>query len=216
MTVAIVQARLDSTRLPGKVMRLIGDYPAIFHTYWRVKAAVRNTVVAVPHKDKTLRDYLTASNINHISWDGPENDVLGRYAHVLTKFRDTRVVRITGDCPFIDPHIISQMLCMKGSYVTNTVERTLPKGLDCEIMDRGLLEAADKEATLPYDREHVTPWIREHNSVTNFLWDTDHSDKRWVLDTEEDLKWFKWVAERTTVYPPNPTFFKLLQLIRES
>jgi spore coat polysaccharide biosynthesis protein SpsF (cytidylyltransferase family) len=215
--VPIVQARMGSQRLPGKVLELIGLYPAIGHIYKRLEDL--NPVLAIPAtaENDPLADYLNTLDAPCFRWDGPENDVLGRYYHCAQTFNADVVVRITGDCPFVDPELVGKVLKARNNgfqYASNVgMARSYPRGLDVEAFTIQALEAAYYTTGKPYDREHVTPWMRRvyvPGVVCSPSW---YGDLRWVLDTEADLAWFREIAKATDVRPPHPTTKELLRLL---
>jgi spore coat polysaccharide biosynthesis protein SpsF (cytidylyltransferase family) len=122
---------------------------------------------------------------------GPLNDVLARVMNAVPPQCDV-VVRLTGDCPLVDPRVVDLHLeafdaAPPGTeYVTNAVDRTYPDGLDVEVMSRHVLATADREATTDFDREHVTPWIQRHARIVHVRQSVDLSALRWVLDTPSD------------------------------
>jgi len=218
-TLAVIQARMGSTRLPGKVLEPIGPLPAIAHVYRRTILAVPDALVAIPNtpEDAPLFDYLVAHDIPLYQHDGPQEDVLARYAAVVRHYEPDRLVRITADCPFIDPVTIAKCVteCRQMQYVSNLEVRTFPRGLDVEVMDAKLILRADEEATDPHDREHVTPWIRRKAVLKhNVRLPQTFASFRWVLDTADDLTWFRSVADAISVTPPHPRPVELFDLIR--
>ena len=162
-TIAIIQARLTSTRFPKKILQKINGLTLIEFLIKRVKASkmIDEVIVAIPNnaKNQILKKYL--KNINFFM--GSENDVLDRYYKAAKKFKANTVIRICGDCPFTDPKIIDQLLLLfsnkKYDYVSNTIKPTFPDGLDAEVFSFKVLEETWKNANLEKDREHVTPYI---------------------------------------------------------
>jgi spore coat polysaccharide biosynthesis protein SpsF len=142
---------------------------------------------------------------------GSLEDVLDRFYQAVERHNPGHVVRITGDCPLIDPEIIDQTieLHLRGQYdyTSNCLERTYPHGLDVEVFTAASLEAAWREAALPYEREHVTPYLKEHpelfkiGSLKNSV---DLSHLRWTVDYESDYVLVKRIYE--SLYQANPAF----------
>jgi spore coat polysaccharide biosynthesis protein SpsF len=133
---------------------------------------------------------------------GPEQDVLGRYASVARATQADPVVRMTMDCPLIDPAVIDQVLqaYLKGDhdFVTNNLETTFPHGLDLEVFSRAALEAADREATEPFEREHVSPFVRDRPDrfrLGNVRSPRDLHHHRWTVDYPEDLAFVRAVYD---------------------
>jgi len=143
-TIAIIQARLTSTRFPKKILQKINGLTLIEFLIKRVKASkmIDEVIVAIPNnaKNQILKKYL--KNINFFM--GSENDVLDRYYKAAKKFKANTVIRICGDCPFTDPKIIDQLLLLfsnkKYDYVSNTIKPTFPDGLDAEVFSFKVLE----------------------------------------------------------------------------
>lgn len=161
--VCIVQARMGSQRFPGKVLAMLGTKPVIGHVYERCRYAIPNTVVAIPAsaENDPLADYLRTIDAPVFRWDGPENDVLGRYAACLKVHPADWVVRVTGDCPLVEPAVILGLVKRAQDtgemYVGNVYPRTAPSGYDVEVIHaaelRWMHAALDPECP---EREHVT------------------------------------------------------------
>jgi spore coat polysaccharide biosynthesis protein SpsF len=206
-TVAIVQARMGSTRLPGKVLQDLAGEPMLARVVNRTCRA------------KTLQEVVIATTTNVVddvivklceargwSWfRGSEEDVLDRYYHAAKKYQADFIVRITSDCPLIDPevidHVVQEFLERQPEvdYASNTwPRRTFPRGLDTEVMRMDVLERAWREDRNPAWREHVTPYIyrnpdrfRIHNVVSS----VDYSAMRWTVDTQEDLAFVRKIYD---------------------
>jgi spore coat polysaccharide biosynthesis protein SpsF len=134
---------------------------------------------------------------------GEENDVLDRYHHAAERMDAEGIVRITSDCPLIDPeitdHAIRSFLDQRPDYASNALQRTYPRGLDTEVMTREALARAWREAHMPYQRSHVTPYLYENPDRFTLLavkGPVDFSDHRWTLDTPEDLAFIRAVYDR--------------------
>ena len=189
--VAIIQARMGSKRLPGKVMMDIAGKPMLQRVIERVKLAktVDQVVATVPSEEReAFRTLCNDCNVAVVG--GPEDDVLDRYQRAAAASRADVIVRITADCPLIDPDVIDAVVeahfTYKRDYTSNTLDRTYPRGLDVEVFTRALLERAAEEATDPHDREHVTPWM--HNGEMNSV-ATGGTDGtiNWSVNTQKDL-----------------------------
>lgn len=162
----IVQARMGSTRLPGKVLMDLHGQPNLWHVIQRCRAAKKADDVIVATTDLAEDDVIAT---NCAAWGipysrGSSSDVLSRYHDAAKKFESGVIVRVTADCPFVDPAIIDLLIDELGSadYATNIYLRDFPHGLDAEVVTRPALDAMQQEATLSFHREHVTPFIREH------------------------------------------------------
>lgn len=194
-TVAIVQARLSSVRLPNKVMRPICGTPMIGLLLNRLSQSnkIDQIVVAIP-KDKCNEQLATfVDALGYVSYRGSEEDVLDRYYHAAKKVKAETIVRITADCPLIDPglidNIIKKFQQSDGDYVANTIPPTFPDGLDTEVFSFKALEQAWYNAKAPMEREHVTPFIKKSNKFIclNYANDNDYSNERWTVDEKEDF-----------------------------
>ena len=193
-TIAIIQARLTSTRFPKKILQKINGLTLIEYLIKRVKASkmIDEVIVAIPNnaKNQILKKYLKDINF----FMGSENDVLDRYYKAAKKFKATTVIRICGDCPFTDPKIIDQLLLLfsnkKYDYVSNTIKPTFPDGLDAEVFSFKVLEKTWKNANLEKDREHVTPYIIRNKKFKkyNHKFKKDLSSLRLTIDETIDLK----------------------------
>jgi spore coat polysaccharide biosynthesis protein SpsF len=196
--VAIVQARMGSTRLPGKVMLPLGGTPAIAHVLRRAAAipGVHRVVLATSTapQEQPLVDYVLTEGLAPVV-RGSELDPLSRYQQAASEHTADVILRITGDCPLLDPawsgRVLARLREADGAldYVNNTIVRTLPRGLDTEAFTRAALEEAFAEARLPEQREHVTPFLwgqPDRYRLACVSADTDTSAHRWTLDTEDD------------------------------
>jgi spore coat polysaccharide biosynthesis protein SpsF (cytidylyltransferase family) len=205
MTVAvIVQARMGSSRLPGKVLAHIGEKPALLWCLDRCRdiAGVDAVVCAVPDSRADDEVAEVAADAGYFVTRGSETDVLARYAKAAREIGATTVLRVTSDCPFIDPQIAAQVLQLltdsNVDYAANNLPPKFPHGLDCEAFAADLLYAAEEQAKAPYEREHVTPWIRTHPAISkaNLCGPGGGLEElRWTLDQSEDLVFFQELAE---------------------
>jgi glutamate-1-semialdehyde 2,1-aminomutase len=193
--IAIVQARMGSTRLPGKVMRPICGMPMIDVLLGRLSRARHLSKIVVATSDDP-RDRLLAEHVTSLGYQvfrGSEHDVLDRYYRCAAQMFPDAVVRITGDCPLVDPHLVDEAIAELQSsgadYVSNTIPPTYPDGLDIEVFTFESLESAWRSATAIAHREHVTPYIRESGQFTtrNLAANVDCSAERWTVDEPEDL-----------------------------
>jgi spore coat polysaccharide biosynthesis protein SpsF len=211
----IIQARMGSSRLPGKVLADLAGAPALVRLFERLRRArsVSAIVLATSNLagDDVIADFV--AGIPDIKlWRGPEQDVLRRYADAARHFDLDPIVRITADCPLIEPAVIDAVVgkFRQGSYdyADNVVPRTFPHGYDVQVLSRRALEAADLEATLAADREHVGPFIirnAERFPATHVTSSTgSHPELRITLDYPEDLILIRGIYER--LYSRNPDF----------
>jgi glutamate-1-semialdehyde 2,1-aminomutase len=210
-TIAIVQARLGSTRFPNKVMRLIGGVPMIELLIKRLKNAkkVDRVVLATSNDAKNLPmvEYMRQSGVE--VYQGSEEDVLDRYYQAaLVNGADT-VVRITGDCPLVDAALVDQMITqyehLGVEYISNRYPPTFPDGLDIDVFSFESLAKTWREAVKPYDREHVTPFFYDSGlfKASNLEHSEDLSLERWTVDEPEDFSVISSVFEH---FKPNIDF----------
>jgi spore coat polysaccharide biosynthesis protein SpsF len=198
--VAIIQARMGSTRLPGKVLRTLGTKSVLAHVICRVRSAdkVDETIVATTDNSSDDAIEEEAGRWGAGVFRGSEEDVLSRYHGAAAVAKADLIVRVTSDCPLIDPEVIDEMVARfealvksddRPDYLSNTVRRTYPRGLDVEIITFSALDKAFREANKPSEREHVTPYIWGHPDkfrLEGYASSDDFSRFRWTLDTAED------------------------------
>jgi glutamate-1-semialdehyde 2,1-aminomutase len=202
-TVAVVQARLGSTRLPGKVLRHATGRPLILLMLERLARARRLDEIVIATTDSHVDDRLAAElAANGVKvFRGSEQDVLDRYYRAAREHGATHVVRVTGDCPLIDPElvdaVVEQLHASGDDYVSNNHPPTYPDGLDAEAFTFAALERAWREAKAQVEREHVTPFIKTNASFRrrNLTNPVDLSAGRWTVDEHEDLEVVRGVFE---------------------
>ena len=203
MTVtAVIQARMGSSRLPGKVLQDLGGRPLLGFLLHRLEGVnVDHLVVAT---SDTAADDAVAQAARAAGADvvrGPEADVLERFSMALDAFPADTLVRLTADCPLLEPGLVHQALAAHrdrgAAYTSNTLVRTYPDGLDVEVLDSAVLRTAVQEATDRTEREHVTPFVYrrpERFRLATFRTDLLAGDERWTLDTEDDLRFLREVV----------------------
>ncbi|TAJ69448.1 MAG: flagellin modification protein FlmC [Phenylobacterium sp.] len=215
MNLAILQARMTSSRLPGKVMAPVLGEPMIGRQLERLgrSARIGRIVVATSTdaSDDPLADYV--AGLGHLVFRGSLTDVLDRFggAMALVPEADT-VVRLTADCPLADWTVIDATIDSRreagADYASNTpAVRTYPHGLDVEVMSREALARACREAADPYEREHVTPFIYRRPDEFRLAYlsqPVSLAHLRWTVDLPEDLAFVRDVYER--LYPGKPDF----------
>ena len=202
-TVAIIQARVSSLRLPGKVFADIHGKPMLQRVYERVKKAnlLDDVVIATSfaEEDYQIVQWGQANGILVYRGGNSENDVLGRYWDVAQNVKADVIVRITADCPMHDAGLIDRCIRtfaeVPTDYLCNTEPiPTFPDGLDVEVFSRTALEEANTEAHLPSDREHVTPWMRRGTTGgLNVSSPIDLGHYRWTVDEPADLEFVRAV-----------------------
>jgi spore coat polysaccharide biosynthesis protein SpsF len=204
--VAVIQARLGSTRLPGKALADLAGRPVLAHVAERAAAipGVDGVVLAttVSTADDLLEAFAGRAGIGCVR--GSEADVLDRFLLASREAGAGAVVRITADCPLLDPEVSGRVVAEYVArrpgvdYVSNVHPPTYPDGLDTEMFSAEALETAWREARLPSEREHVTPYIWKHPErfrLANVEHEEDLSAHRWTVDTEADLAFVRSVFE---------------------
>lgn len=214
MILAILQARFSSTRLPGKVLKKILGKPMLSLQLERVMCAskIDKLIVATSTDSSDNEIENLCKEMQMPCFRGSLNDVLDRFYKASIQYKPLHVVRLTGDCPLIDPQIIDEMIdfYLNGEfdYATNSIEPyTFPDGLDVEIFKFNVLETTLKEAILPSHHEHVTSFIRqnpERFKIGRYESQIDLSRLRWTVDNAEDFDLVRQIYE--ALYKQNPKF----------
>ena len=209
--VAIVQARMGSIRLPNKVMKSIGIIPMIEILLKRLNnSKLLNQIILATSTDtrnKPLVEHV--ESLGFTCQQGSDLDVLERYVQVAEQSKADVIVRITGDCPLVDPVLVDECITRfketKVDYCANTSPPTFPDGLDIEVIKFSALKKAAQESTKLSHREHVTPYIRELDvfSKSNYSNNEDFSALRWTIDDKEDFDVISKVFEH---FKPNIYF----------
>lgn len=234
----IIQARLTSSRLPGKVLKPFGAHPVLYHVYHRclhgvrliVDKATAGVIVAIPSTpaNDPLATWLETERIPF--YRGPEDDVLARYVIGAAPLAaDGIAFRVTADCPLIEPAEIPRLARellghgdLTGGYIYNraAAESAPARGLDVEVMRaQALFDTAKQPHLTAQEREHVTQWLRRPEHLA---WGAGGDQKhpthgmRWTLDTEEDYAWFCRLAQHVNTEPPHPTTDEVLAYIKET
>lgn len=212
-TAVIIQARLGSTRLPGKVLYKVIGKTILEYVIERAGRArsIEETIVATTANSEDSQIANLADKLGARVYRGSEQDVLDRYYQAAKLFRIKHIVRITADCPLIDPKIIDDVVGhyfdTKSDYCSNVIVETFPDGQDVEVFGFDALGDAWKNARLSSEREHVTPYIRKNAGkfkLASFINSVDLSGKRWTLDEEKDFYFIESVLK--SLYPANPEF----------
>ena len=191
---------MGSTRLPGKILMELSGKPILAHVVDRLRYSklINNVIIATTDltEDNQLEEFCLENKIDYFR--GSSNNVLSRYYGTAKKYSSDLIIRITADCPVIDPIIIDEMLGMyiestkteKVDYLSNVHPRTFPRGLDTEIFTFSALEKVFNDAGKKYEQEHVTPYFYQNPelfSIKNFSNQKDYSFHRWTVDTKEDF-----------------------------
>jgi spore coat polysaccharide biosynthesis protein SpsF len=224
--VAIIQARMGSTRLPGKVLMDVCGKPILEHVIERTKKCkeIDSIVVATTNRVEDKVIIKLAKKCKTKSFTGSEKDVLDRYYQAAKKFNANIIVRITADCPLIDSLVIDKVvkyhLENQREVDYTTKPRAYPEGLDVEVFSFEILKKAWKEAKKPSEREHVTPYILNHpeifylSELSNDI-NNDFSSMHWSVDEEQDLKFVKKIYKK--LYKDGEIFYMedVLKLLKE-
>lgn len=225
MVLAILQARVSSSRLPGKVLLPILGKPMLQHQLERLATAgmIDKLVVATSdwESDEPLVALCHKAGVD--CFRGSLEDVLDRFYQCARRYQPDVVVRLTGDCPLADPQVIDEIVQYlvenDYDYVSNSLEPSFPDGLDVEAFRFTVLESAWREAKLPSQREHVTPFIWQQPDrfkIGSFKSETDLSHLRWTVDEPDDFELVKAIYEG--LYPGNRMFTteEILRFLRDN
>lgn len=227
-TVAIIQARMQSERLPGKVMKKVLKKPLLGYMLERIQACqfLDEIVVATStlSVDDLIADYCEKKGV--ACFRGSEQDVLDRYYHAALEYEADIIVRLTADCPIHDPDIIDSVVQILQvgfpdiQYISNTGIRSFPRGMDVEAFSMEWLSIAQKNAKLPLQREHVTPYIYssiDRTKVANYMSAGENrAYMRLVVDESQDFELIRNIIE--ALYPSTPEFGidNILELLDEN
>lgn len=203
--IAIVQARMSSSRLPNKVLMNLGGRPVIEQVFHQLSFSkkIDDTILATSFdkSDDPLEQWAKKNNIKYFR--GDLNNVLKRFFDAAVKFNADIIVRITADCPLIDPEVVDEVIkgFLSGNYdyYSNINPPTFPDGLDTEVFSFSALEKTYKNAKLLSEIEHVTPYIRNNPDIFkigNYSSENDFSHFRWTLDTIEDYEFISIIYEK--------------------
>jgi spore coat polysaccharide biosynthesis protein SpsF (cytidylyltransferase family) len=206
--VALVQARVGSSRLPEKVLADLAGIPMLSQVVRRLKLARRLDDIVVATSDSPGDDRVVeVAQTEDVGWyRGDEQDVLRRMLGAARESRAEVIVRVTGDCPLLDPWVLDAVVdeLLSGGepcdYASNVLRRTFPRGLDSEALFGDVLERVERLAASPEAREHVTWLIREERPELfirrSVEWHEDHSELDWSVDTEDDLARIRQIYAR--------------------
>jgi len=231
--VCIIQSRIGSERLPGKVLFDLNGKSVLWHIVNRLSKSryVDQIIIATTNLEKDNSILNECYRYNFQTFRGSEEDVLDRYYKAAIEYKAKHIVRITSDCPLIDPAIVDRVIQKYSKktkmnhnydYVSNFIRRSFPRGLEVEIMSISTLTSAWKNAPQIYQREHVTPYIYENSQIYNIssIENTSNlSEYRWTLDTQDDWKLISKIysiyknkempTDMNTIlelFPSNPSF----------
>jgi len=203
MTLAIIQARMGSSRLPEKILKPLANRPALWHIVNRLTHSknIDKVVIAttVDPKDDPVEQFCADNNIP--CYRGSEDDVLDRYYQCAKLYKGDNIIRITGDCPVIDPVIVDEMMdhYFKEGYDLYGLGGEFPDGLDCTVFNFKTVEQTWNNAKLPSEREHVCPYMENHPEIFkigSYKKFKGLSHLRWTLDEENDYEFLTIVYDR--------------------
>ncbi|MCC7410167.1 MAG: glycosyltransferase family protein [Gammaproteobacteria bacterium] len=203
---------MSSTRLPGKVLAPLLGRPLLARQIERIRRARLDALCVATSSDGSDQPIADCCGELGVGcYRGSLSDVLDRYYQAARAYAPRHVVRITGDCPLVDPRlldgVVDQHLREDNDYTSNAHVRSFPDGLDVEVFRFPALERAWRLATLPFEREHVTPWFYRSASTCRcgvYRDSVDRSAQRWVVDYPEDLEFVR--AVYAALYPHKPDF----------
>ena len=209
---AIIQARMSSSRLPGKVLLDLGGVPVLAHVINRLRKTKVDQIVVATSTNTDDNDIAALAKCLTVDiFRGNLTDVLDRYYQASLSFPSTYILRITADCPLLDPCIVNSLLerGISGAYDFYSLAPSAPDGLDCTLLSRFALHAAYHEALLPSEREHVAPFIekqptRFRNGYYDHFPNEDLGHLRLTLDEPSD---YSLLTELSKVLPPNDYSF---------
>lgn len=220
---AIIQARMGSKRLPGKILKNIQGKPMLWHIVNRLNKVdeIDEVVVATSDLEKDGPVYQMTEKYGIPCFRGSERDVLKRFFDAAVMVKADHLIRITGDCPLVDPPTVGKLIeiyfagrydfcgvaCGAGAASMSKINR-FPDGLDAEIFSFKILQDAHIKAKTALQREHVTPYIWKNKDIYNtgtlVSESGDYSDYRWTVDNQEDFDYIKWIYDM--LYPENNNF----------
>lgn len=202
--VAIIQARVSSTRLPGKVLLDIQGQTVLEHIIKRVSHSklIGQIVIATTIKKEDLAIVKLCADNGKTIYRGSENDVLDRFYQASMLFGAIHIVRITADCPLIDPGVIDEIITLhlknSADFTSNTINETYPDGLDAEVFTFHALKKTWENAKLNSEREHVTIYMKKNPAdfkLCSLEYSMNLSDKRWTLDEQRDYEFIKIIYQ---------------------
>jgi spore coat polysaccharide biosynthesis protein SpsF len=213
---------MGSSRLSGKVLEDLAGHSVLFHVLKRCQMVPGIDVVCCATTEDKSCDAIavTAEECGAAVYRGSEQDVLDRYYRAAREIGCEVVMRVTSDCPLIDPEICGRVLRLRedenADYACNNMPPSWPHGLDCEAFTFAALEAGHASAKDPYEREHVTPWLKQRSDLrrVNLAGPGGGAARnRWTLDYPEDLEFFRALFARLPDWPIVPTMNEVLGVI---
>ena len=213
MILAVIQARMSSTRLPGKVLKDVLGKPMIIRQLERITRSKLIDQIVVATSTESSDDQLAeaVTEAGFIVFRGSLDDVLSRFQILRAELNPTHIVRLTADCPMTDPSvidgIIEQHLATQVDYTSNVISRTFPRGLDAEVFTAAALDRLSELKLSADEHEHVTLGFYRRPgefTLTNYAGQVNKSHLRWTVDNPEDYDFAVWVYSQ--LYPAKPNF----------
>jgi spore coat polysaccharide biosynthesis protein SpsF len=218
----IVQARATSTRLPGKVLKPIEGRTALAHVLHRCRSVRGVDVVCCAVAEGSVHDGVAeeAAACGAEVVRGSESDVLDRYHCAAERLNLATVLRVTSDCPLIDPdvcgRVLARLVTSCADYACNNMPPSFPHGLDCEAFTAAALARAAHHAVAPYEREHVTPWLRNADTIRRVSVEGPGGEiarLRWTLDYQEDFHFMTQLFSRLPAFPYIAGYEEVLRVV---
>ncbi|WP_249872149.1 glycosyltransferase family protein [Oceanobacillus saliphilus] len=225
MNLAILQARMSSSRFPGKVLKPLAGKPMLLQQIDRIKKSefIDKLIVATTVDTSDDAIALMCEENNILYYRGSMENVLERFYQISRIYEPKNIIRLTGDCPLIDSDIIDQVierhLNQKNDYTSNTISPTFPDGLDTEVFTMKALEEIFKKANRPSLKEHVTLYIHENPAsfkIENIANAENLSNHRWTVDEPEDYELVYLIYEGLYSNKPDFTFHDILKFLNEN
>ena len=220
--VGVIQARMGSSRLPGKTLMDVAGKPMLQHVVERLSRAARIDEVVVATsthaQDQVILDFAEGMGVRAVA--GSEGDVLARYVMAAVESSADLVVRVTADCPLVDPVlsdlVIERYIQEHADYAANCIRQTYPRGVETEVFSAAKLAAIDRLTSKKYEREHVTPYFYEHPESFNLVFleaqgELHRPDLRLCVDTPEDMTLIRTLFERLGA---DSNAFSMLDVVR--
>ena len=203
MVAAIIQARMGSTRFPGKVLKELNGFSLLEYLVKRIQKSeeINDIIIATTNKEEDEKIAEISRKLDVKIFKGSEDDVLSRYYLAAQETKSNVIIRITGDCPLVDAGIVDQLIRKfkenNYDYLSNTIEPTFPDGLDVEVFTKEILKEAYINCEDPKMREHVTPWMKLHKKYRKYSYknEKNYSHLRVTIDEPEDLLVLKSITE---------------------
>lgn len=205
VTAMIIQARLGSSRLPGKVLKPLAGRTILEHVLERAAAIEGVDVVCCAVPEGSVDDPVAAEaeRLGFVVYRGSQDDVLDRYYQAAKMLNADIVMRATSDCPYLDPEVCAQVLALlkseQADYATNNMPPSWPHGLDCEAMTFAWLERSAQESQKQFEREHVSQYVRNHPDARQVNVSCPQEgvhELRWTIDNPSDYDFFTEMAKR--------------------